>query len=88
MDARKRLQRITPLNLMMKCFKCLTLPLAQTRKRFHYLVTQSCEERWRPFLQAFENVARELPIMCALFDDHEIVDVVQLFPNLQELRGQ
>ena len=88
MDARKCLQRLLPLNLVAKWFERLTLPLAQTRKRFHYLVTQSCEERWRAFLHEFENVARELPAMCALFNDGEIVEVVELFPHFEKLRGQ
>jgi len=87
MDARKRLQRLLPLDLVMKCFERLTLPLSQTRKRLHYLIMQSCEERWRVFLDELQNVARKLPVMCALFDDREIVDLLELFPNFEELRG-
>src|SRR5438874_9202941 len=88
MDAHKRLQRLLPLNLVVKCLERLTLPLLQTRKRLHYLITQSCEERWRAFLHEFENVARELPVVCALFDDGETVEVVELFPHFEKLRGQ
>ena len=88
MDTHKRLQRFLPLNLVVKRFERLTLPLLQIRKGFHNLITQSCEERWRAFLHEFQNVARKLPVMCALFDDREMVDFVKLFPNLEELRGQ
>src|SRR5438094_782716 len=42
----------------------------------------------RTLLQRFENVARELPIMRSLLDNHEMVRSAELFPDLAQLRSQ
>ena len=88
MHARKWLQRLEPLNLLAKYFQHSTLPLLQNCKRLDYPVAQCCEEFRRAFLQEFEHIAGEPAIMCALFQNHEIVGFAQTFPNLDELRGQ
>ena len=39
-------------------------------------------------MQRFENVARELPIMRALVDNHEVLDFAKSLPDFRELRAQ
>src|SRR5439155_21054426 len=88
MDAHEWLKRIAPFNLAAKRFQRLTLPLFQNGKRLDYSVSH-CREKFRhTFFHELENVARELSVMRALFDNHEIVDVLELFPDFEELRGQ
>src|SRR6266487_3663715 len=72
MNAQEWLQRVAPFHLIAKPFQRPRLPVLQDRKGLDYSVAQSCEEFWCAFLHRFENVARELPVVCALFDDSEI----------------
>src|SRR5437667_1819833 len=88
MDAHERLQRIAPLNFLAKSFQRSLLSLLQNRKWLDDSVAQSFEESRRAFLHRLENVARELPIVCALFDNHNVIDFTESFPDFGELRAQ
>ena len=88
MDAHEGLQRIAPFNPVAKWFQSLRLSLLQNWKWLDYSVAQSFEEFRRALLQRFENVARELPIMRALLDNHEVVDFAESLPDFRELRAQ
>jgi hypothetical protein len=85
MDTGEWFERVAPFNLISKWFQYLRLPLSQNRKRLDYSVAQSFEEFGRAFLRSLENVARELAIMCALFNNNKIVGFTELLPDLREL---
>src|SRR6266516_2928605 len=88
MNAHKGLQRAVPFDLIAKQFQRPRLLLLQNRKGLDYSIAQSREESRRAFLRRFKNVVREPPIVRALFDDHEIVDLAELLPDLGKLRAQ
>src|SRR5437667_6960773 len=85
MDPREWFKRIAPFNLVSKWFQCLRLALSQNRKGLDYSVAQSFEEFPRARLGRLENVARELPVVCALLNNDKIVDFTELLPDLSEL---
>src|SRR6266480_7502400 len=88
MNAQEWLQRVAPFHLIAKPFQRPRLPVLQDRKGLDYSVAQSCEEFWCAFLHRFENVARELPVVCALFDDSEIFHAAESLPHFSKLHGQ
>src|SRR6266536_337904 len=88
MNAQEWLQRVAPFHLIAKPFQRPRLPVLQDWKGLDYSVAQSCEEFWCAFLHRFENVARELPVVCALFDDDEIFHAAESLPHFSKLRGQ
>src|SRR5437899_2348674 len=88
MDTHEGLQRIAPFNPVAKRFQSLRLSLLQNRKWLDYSVAQGCEEFGRAFLHRFENVARELAIMRALLDNHEVVGFAESKPDFGELSAQ
>src|SRR5262249_3202426 len=88
MDALEWLQGLSPFNLIAKRFQRLTLPRLQNRKRLDDSVAQRVEEFPPAFLDELENVARELPVVSALFDNEEIIDFAKPLPDFGELGGQ
>ncbi len=64
------------------------LALAQDGERLDDPVTQRGKKIRTSRAQRLEHIAGKLPAMRALFDEHEIVRPLQLFPNLGELRRE
>src|SRR6266481_4863565 len=88
MNAHEWLQRVEPLDLAAKPLQRPLLAFLQNWKWLDYSIAQSREQFWRAFLRRFENVAGELPIVRALFDYHEIVDLAESLPDFDKLSAE
>ena len=91
MNAGKWLERIdgiAPFDFAFIFRERLRLAVLQDGRRFEDSIAQS-GEKFRPaFARGAEHVARKVAMMRALFDDDEVVDLVESLPHLRELRSQ
>ena len=88
MDAREWFRRVWPLNLIAKRLEPLALLLFQNWKWLEYPVAQRVEEFGQALLHELENIQRELPVVCPLLDNDEIIYFAEALPDFGELRGQ
>src|SRR4029077_11943267 len=88
MDTREWFRRFSPLNLIAKRFEPPALLLFQNWKWLKYPVTQRVEEFGQALLHELENIQRELPVVCPLLDNDEIIHLAKALPDFGELRGQ
>src|SRR6266478_5224226 len=84
----ERIDGIAPFDFAFIFRERLRLAILQDGKRFDDSIAQS-GEKFRPaFARRAEHVARKVAVMRALFDDDEVVDLVESLPHLRELRSQ
>src|ERR1043166_7317732 len=84
MDAGKRSKGLRPFEFVAETRQSLRLSILQEGKRLHDPVAKRLEKFGEALARALEHVARELPVVGTLFDDSEIVDLVETLPNFNE----
>src|SRR5512132_1981006 len=88
MDAGKWFKRLSPFNLIAKRLEPPALLLFQNWKWLKYPVAHRVEEFRQALLRKLENIHRELPVVCPLLDNDEIIYLAKALPDFGELRGQ
>src|SRR4029077_16171417 len=88
MDAREWFRRVWELNLIAKRLEPPALLLFQNWKWLDYPVAQRVEEFGQALLHELENIQRELPVVCPLLHNDEIIHLAKALPDFGELRGQ
>jgi hypothetical protein len=84
----ERIDGIAPFDFAFIFRERLRLTVLQDGKRFDDSIPQSGEKFGPAYTRRAEHVACKVAVMRALFDDDEVIDVVEPLPHLRELGGQ
>jgi len=88
MNADERLNRIAPFHFIAKQLECLQLSILQDGERLDDSIAQSGKKIRAAFARRLKDITRKVAMMSPLFDNDKVIDLVEPFPYLRELRGQ